>query len=136
MFAKARTRRLSANDEGNAAVEFAMIAPLLFIMIIAIFSIGWIMHSISSVRFALEEAGRALLVDSDMTQGELSALVTSKLGLLANSNVVVNLVIDAPQDGIKMAHANAKIPISFVVPLLPHFSYTFDTSVSIPLIAP
>jgi hypothetical protein len=35
-----------------------------------------------------------------------------------------------------MAHANAAIPINFDVPLLPHFQFSYDTSVTIPLIAP
>lgn len=136
MSVRTSTRRIATNDDGNAAVEFAMIGPLLIVMVAAIFSIGWVMHSISSVRYALEEAGRTLLVNPAMTENELITLVTNKLGQLANGNVVVSLVVDQAQNGIMLAHANAAIPLNFDVPLLPQFGFTFDTSVTIPLIAP
>ncbi len=136
MSASSTSTDIRANNSGSAAIEFAMVGPLLIIMIAGIFSVGWIMHSISSVRYALEEAGRVLLVDSDMTESELTTLVTGKLGNLSNRDVTVSLVVDEPLGGIRLAHATAVIPVKFSVPLLPEFEFSFDTSVTIPLIDP
>jgi hypothetical protein len=127
---------IKANESGSAAVEFAMVGPLLIIMIVGIFSAGWLMHSIASTRYALEEAGRVMLVNADMTESELTKLVTGKLGQLSGRDVSVSLVVDDAVDGIRLAHATAEIPVKFSVPLLTEFAFSFDTSVTIPLIAP
>ena len=136
MSASPTTTGIKANDSGSAAVEFAMVGPLLIIMIVGILSVGWLMHSVSSTRYALEEAGRAMLVDATMTESELTTLVTSKLGQLSGRDVKVSLVVDEAVDGIRLAHATAEIPVKFSVPLLPEFAFSFDTSVTIPLIEP
>ena len=130
------TSGIRANESGSAAVEFAMVGPLLIIMIVGIFSAGWLIHSISSTRYALEEAGRAMLVDATMTESELTSLVTGKLGQLSGRDVKVSLVVDEAVEGIRLAHATAEIPVKFSVPLLPEFAFSFDTSVTIPLIGP
>ena len=127
-------RKFTADNSGSSAIEFAMVGPFFMVMILAVFSTGWLMHSVSSARFALEEAGRTLLVNADMTESELATLVTNKLGQLSHGNVVVTMVIDQAQNGIRLAHANAAIPVEFDLPMLPSFQFTFDTSVTIPLI--
>jgi Flp pilus assembly protein TadG len=126
-------RRIAGHQGGGAAVEFAVVAPLLIALIAGILTIGWAFHSISSVRYALEEAGRALQLDPDMTETELAALVEANVGELAKPDVTVTLIIDEPDGGIRLAHATAQYALSFSVPLLPPLEFNLQTSVTVPL---
>jgi Flp pilus assembly protein TadG len=126
-------RRRFADEQGGAAVEFAIVAPLLFALIAGIFVLGWTMHSVASVRYALEEAGRSLQLDPDMTETELADVVEAKLDRLARPDVTVTLVVGEPEDGIRIAQATAQYAITFSVPLLPSFELEMQTSVTVPL---
>lgn len=128
-------RKSAANSDGGAAIEFAIVAPFLIALIAGIFSVGWMMHSISSVRYALAEAGRALQLDPDMTEEALTSLVNAKMEGIGKPGVTISLVIGEPEGGIRLAQATADYAIVFSVPLLPQFTFDFETSVSVPLTA-
>jgi Flp pilus assembly protein TadG len=126
-------RRSLADEQGGAAVEFAIVAPLLFALIAGILMLGWTFHSVSSVRYALEEAGRSLQLDPQMTEAELADVVEARLEMLAKPEVTVTLVVGEPEDGIRIAQATAQYAITFSVPLLPSFELEMQTSVTVPL---
>lgn len=126
-------RRIVGHEGGGAAIEFAIVAPLLFAVIAGILSVGWAMHSISSVRYALEAAGRTLQLNPEMTETELADVVGAKLGKLAKPDVTVSLTVGEPEAGIRLAQATARYVITFSVPLLPPFELDLQTSVTVPL---
>ena len=131
----ARSLRTCADDEGGAAIEFAIVAPILFAFIAGILSLGWVMHSVSSVRFALQEAGRTLQLNPEMTQDDLADVVEANLGWFAKPEVTVNLSVGEPEGGISLAQATAQYAIIFSVPLLPPLEFELQTSVTVPLSA-
>ncbi len=60
-------------ESGTAAIEFAFVFPLLIMLIVGIYAVGSVMHSISSVRYALEDTARMLQINPALTQAELQA---------------------------------------------------------------
>src|SRR5262245_39469465 len=64
---------------GTAAVEFALVCPALFIFLLGIYSVGSVMHCISSVRYALEETARMLQLNPTLTEEDLQDAIDTKL---------------------------------------------------------
>jgi len=108
-------------------------APALIFFIIGILVAGWTFHSVSSVRYALAEAGRALQMNPEMTEAELAAIVRTRAGTIIDPDLSVTLTIGPPNGGIKLAEATADYVVTFQAPFLPPLDFDFETSVTVPL---
>ncbi len=64
-----RLRRLGRDAEGAAAVEFAMVAPVLLLTVMGIFDMGYSMYTTSILQGAIQKAAR----DSSIEGAPLSA---------------------------------------------------------------
>ena len=54
----AKTARLWANEQGATAVEFALVAPLVVMLLVGIMSLSLMLLSIGSMHFAVQAAAR------------------------------------------------------------------------------
>lgn len=68
--------RLTKNQSGATAVEFALIAPVFFALIFSLFETGWLFTKIALADNAVEQVGRdiytgAALADATITQDSL-----------------------------------------------------------------
>lgn len=132
MFAK----RWSSDDRGTAAVEFSLVLPTILVLIIGIFSVGWAAHSTHNIRFALAEGARALQLKPSITQTELQTLVRSKVhGGHDPENIDVTLTLDPLGGGVQLAHTTATYPVSFTVPLIGSYSFSYSVSMTVPVSA-
>lgn len=52
-----------SGDEGQAAVEFALVLPLVFVLVLALIQVGLVVHQQVLVVHAAREAARQLAVD-------------------------------------------------------------------------
>lgn len=71
-----RTRQRAAGDDGAALVEFAIIAPLLFLLIFGIIEFGWGFYQTLDVRHGARETARLAAVNfnpDDETNGDNQA---------------------------------------------------------------
>jgi len=107
VFAKRETRTFADDKAGGAALEFALIAPLLLMLLFGIFAFGWGLNAESSVRYTLETSSRALQMKNSLTQSDIQAIATQQLQALGLQNVVVTIAIDSPSGGFKLAHLTA-----------------------------
>jgi Flp pilus assembly protein TadG len=71
--------RLRTRRSGQALVEFALISPILLLLIVALldFSRAWAAHH--AVADATREAARMLVVDDTVTQADATARVNERL---------------------------------------------------------
>ena len=77
-------------EEGAAAVEFAIIAPLLFILLFGILQFGIAFLHVQTIRTAVREGGRLAAVGGSVTEVR-SKTKASALGYIDNQNdVAVN----------------------------------------------
>jgi Flp pilus assembly protein TadG len=60
---RSRSRRRCGGDEGAALVEFAIVAPFLFLLIFGIIEFGWIFYQDSDVRHGARETARLAAVN-------------------------------------------------------------------------
>jgi Flp pilus assembly protein TadG len=123
---------LARDEDGATALEFAFILPVLVVMIFGVIQLGWALHCGSSVRYAVEQAGRSVMLNPAITQPELQAQVTSRLRGIADPNhVTVSLSFDTAS-GTRVAKIQAVYTHTLSVPLLPSWTLTFRPRSTVP----
>ncbi len=128
MSARVRRRRFIGDRSGSAALEFAMLGPLFLIFIIGFFQVAWAMYSASSVRYALHNSARALVLNPAMSQSDFETLVKSAVTPLTAQDVSVTLTKTTPNAGLQLSQATATYSYQIVIPLLPTYNGQFTTS--------
>jgi Flp pilus assembly protein TadG len=121
-------------EEGASAVEFAIIAPLLFMLLFGILGFGLAFLQVQSIRTAVREGGRAAAVGAtvkgvrDKTVAASSGSIPSGQASLVEvspSSGGVNLPACTPQqigDDVTVTYRTTNLPQGGVVvhiPLLP-----------------
>lgn len=72
--------RLRGDREGVTLIEFALVGPVLILMIMGLFDIAHTQYSSSVLHGAMQKAGRDLTLESALSrQGTIDALVTSQI---------------------------------------------------------
>jgi Flp pilus assembly protein TadG len=88
---RSRGRRFAGDRSGGAALEFALLGPVVLLFVIGFFQVAWAMYCSSSVRYALHNSARALVIDPTISQGQLQQMVRDAVSPLASPNVNVTL---------------------------------------------
>jgi Flp pilus assembly protein TadG len=125
-------RRFAADENGAAAVELAMLLPLFCAFVFGFFEFCWAQHCASSVRLALEQAGRAMIITPTLTQTQVQTMVQNQLSSIADANVTVT-VSKTTQTYGELATLTATYPHTIGVPGLANFNITYTTTVKTPL---
>ncbi|MGX9142839.1 TadE/TadG family type IV pilus assembly protein [Mesorhizobium sp. 128a] len=120
---------------GAAGLEFALVAPVLVMLLFGIFAFGWAMNAVSTVRYTLETSSRALQLNNTLSQSDIQAIATQKLVKLGLKNVVVTIATDPASGGFKMAHLTASYAFVIAFPYFDQFPINYSTTVTVPLVA-
>ena len=93
------TRQLAAlkSESGAIAIEFALIAPILFSMTFGIIEFGRAAFTQGVLLYAAEEATRYAIVHYDATTTEVKAVAASKFLLIDPENIT-SFTVTAPVD--------------------------------------
>jgi Flp pilus assembly protein TadG len=82
-------RALWADDRGAAAIEFAIVGPLLFALLLGIVEMGRMFYVRESLEYATEQAARYYMVTPAAAQSDVTnALQTAMAGGMGPSVVV------------------------------------------------
>lgn len=118
----ALARRLRQAEEGTPAIEFALLAPLFFVMLFGVLQIGLWMHAYNALRGVTADVSRHVLVESQKAnpisdeQIRLYGTATAVQApyLLASDRVTVGVTAAAEQ---RVTGARElRFSISYVVP--------------------
>lgn len=109
-------------------LEFAILGPVFIVFLIGFLQVAWAMYCASSVRFALHNSARALVLNPTMSQSDFQNLVQSAVTPLAAENVSVSLTKSFPNAGLQLANATATYSYQIVVPFMPTYQGQFSTS--------
>ena len=131
----AKRKTFTRDGSGGAALEFALIAPFLIVLLFGIFAFGWALNAMSSVRYTLETSSRALQMKNSLTQSEIQAIATQKLLAMGLKNVNVTIAIDPPSGGFRMAHLTARYAFVIEFPYFDQYPIDYATTVTVPLVA-
>lgn len=124
--------RLLADHVGATAVEFAMVLPIFVAMVFGIIQFGWAQHCNSSLRFAMEKASRALLLNPTLSESDLQTMVQNTLTGVSDTNVTVHLQMNNTAAG-KVANLTGVYSTVIGIPALASFPINYSTTVSTPL---
>lgn len=84
------TRQIPADREGTTLVEFAMVAPVLVLMIMGLFDMTHTQYTSSVLNGALQKAGRDLTLESAGTdQATIDARVREQVQVVMPANATV-----------------------------------------------
>jgi Flp pilus assembly protein TadG len=89
--------RVGTRDKGAALVEFALLMPLLIILILGIVEFGWKFGQFNDVRHAAREGARFAAVNAG-TDAEIEATICSSLDLVGAGITEVRLAWDPDPD--------------------------------------
>jgi Flp pilus assembly protein TadG len=126
-------KRLSARwlraQDGGAAVEFAFCLPIFIAMLFGIIQFGMTQHDFSSVRYAMQSASRALVIDPNLNQSAVQALVDAQLQNITNADVTVALSKTTTANGI-VATLSTTYVAQFGIPTVATFSIPYNLTVT------
>jgi Flp pilus assembly protein TadG len=120
--------RFGGDRSGGAALEFALLGPVVLMFLIGFFQVAWAMYCASTVRYALHNGARALVLNPAMTQSDFQSLVTSQVTPLAQENVSVSLTKTSGGTNIQLSQAVATYTYQIVIPFFPTYNGSFSTS--------
>jgi Flp pilus assembly protein TadG len=121
-------RRFAGDRSGGAALEFALLGPVILMFMIGFFQVAWAMYCASSVRYGLHNSARALVLNPAMSQADFESLVKSAVTPLAAQNVSVTLTKTSAGTGIQLSQATATYDYQIVIPFMPTYNGEFSTS--------
>jgi Flp pilus assembly protein TadG len=121
--------RLWRDCGGAAAVEFAFCLPIFLAMVFGIIQFGLTQHDFSSVRYAMQEASRALVINPNLTQANLQALVDAELAGKTQADVTVSLAKNTTANGI-IATISTSYTAQFGIPTVASFSIPYNLTVT------
>ena len=121
-------RRFLHDRGGGAMLEFAILGPVFILFLIGFFQVAWAMYCANSVRYALHNSARALVLNPAMSQADFQALVQSAVTPLAAENVSVSLTKTFPNPGLQLAQATASYDYQIVAPFFPTYHGQFTTT--------
>lgn len=119
-------KKLAKNEKGQAMVEFALILPLLILLLCGIIDFGWIYGNQIVLRNAGRDTARYMAINYNIsgTDAANDATATTVLkdrlgtgGYLNNSNLVVNSTLSGTGANAKVT-VTATYPLPFLTPLI------------------
>jgi hypothetical protein len=134
----ARLRAARHRDNGAAAVEFAILVPLLLLIVFGIMAVGLVLFSLISATHAAREAVRQIAVnDSGVTScADLETYLATKSGFTPTNVVVVSEADGEPGDRITLTfdvptNEGAVGALAGISSIFPGGSVVFPDSLSV-----
>jgi Flp pilus assembly protein TadG len=101
---------------------------VVLLFVIGFFQVAWAMYCSSSVRYALHNSARALVIDPTISQGQLQQMVRDAVSPLASPNVNVTLTKTTVGTGLQVSQATATYSYQIVIPFMPTYNGAFSTT--------
>lgn len=111
-------KKRRGGEHGTSAVEFALVATVLFFLLLGIIEIGRALYLQHAVNAAAHEVARAIAGTPDLTQGELKQIVAVRAPALDASKVTIQVGKDSEHRRITVTVSYPFEPIvPFIVPI-------------------
>jgi Flp pilus assembly protein TadG len=124
-------------EEGAAAVEFALVAPLLFMLVFGIIYFGMAFMKMQTMRSAVREGGRAAAVGAPSVSDVQAKAQEASLGAIPNAgDVSVSRLCDGDDsvgEEVVVSYDTSNLPdggIVITAPFLPELHLTPTISAS------
>lgn len=85
-----RLRTLRQEQDGAAAVEFAIIAPMFFALLLSVIDVGRYMWTLNTIQYATDEAVRAGAIQ-ELSNAEIKNRVAKAVAPISSTEVAVTV---------------------------------------------
>ena len=110
-------RRLKWDVAGATAVEFAVVGPVLFILVFGIIQTGLLIFTKQQLHYAVESAVRSVMINPAMAESEIRTHILNKMSTINDSDLVVIAPIGTTfLNSIEMRNIIAEYDFNFFVP--------------------
>jgi len=125
-------RRLS-DTSGATALEFALISPVLVMMIVGGFQLAWALHCAASVRWSLETNSRSLMLNPSEAPDTLKAAMLTAMGSkVSGSDLTVAITQDTSNAASKLLVATSTYRTTLNIPFVTATPLTFTSVTKVP----
>lgn len=127
-------RRWIACERGAYAVEFALISPVLLVMLLGTVQFGMGFYEGSTVQYCVERAARTGMLDGTLTEGQLQAKVDETLAAHGSDlDVTVHYTVDN-SGPVPIAEVTTSYPYEIRIPFFTvyHLNFSVDTFIPQP----
>jgi Flp pilus assembly protein TadG len=126
------SRRFCANNDGAAAVEFALVVGAFLSMVIGIASVGIMAFNTVALDWAVKLASRQAELNNTVTQNALATTINNYLNSmgLSTATVTYNVTVSS---GVSTGNIAASYQQNYSIPFVPTIHMTFSSSAAVPL---
>ena len=121
---------MKSNNRGQASVEFALILPILILLVMGILEFGLFFHSYVNISFASKEAARLAALDANASSQSIAASVQATMP--ATRNITITLTPAAPRTTGLPVTVSVSTQHTFMTPVIsvlaPSNPYTISSS--------
>jgi Flp pilus assembly pilin Flp len=120
-----RTRNFACDDDGAAAVEFAIIAPVLLTCIVGILMLGISYYEAATVQWSLERTLRSAMVHPDLSADDIRARIEADLEAIGSPEIDFHYEID-DSGSVPLAVVSAGYEVPLKIPFVPDLALHFE----------
>lgn len=118
-------RRFLKGRGGSSIIEFAIAAPVFLLFMFGIMEMGIILWNLTSLNFAVAQAGRYAYVTPNVTQNAIITYAKAQITTVSNITVTANVVAKN--------YADITGTLNYTFVFLPLSSMTLKASIRQPL---
>ncbi len=119
------------DTRGSTAVEFAFIAPVFILLVVAAILFGQAYYALGSVQWAIERTARDLMVDGELTEAEFETRVRQLTESLTAMNYTVAYQ-DVMYGEIRVTEITTTLQYTINVPVVGSYTLTYPVEVHSP----
>lgn len=126
---------LCRNQRGATAVEFALVAPVVFVVIFVLINFARLYWLQGSMTFAVEAAGRYAMLNTSASSTDVTDQAKANLYGISTTEVAFSTATAAGSDGVQYMTITAASSFNFIPgDLLPYGTISLSRKVRVPLI--
>jgi Flp pilus assembly protein TadG len=126
-----RLAKLSADESGAAAVEFAIVSSVFITFVIGLAYAAIMLHSNAALQWAVETTARRAAIDPNVTQTDLETAVNALLTQNRMPNASVSYSV-ANVGTVPVATLTATFNRTFTIPFVATFNTTYTATAQTP----
>jgi Flp pilus assembly protein TadG len=120
------------DKDGATAVEFAIVSPVFFMMLIGIVQLSIAYFHGTTMQWAVDRAMRRAMVDATITASEVEELVRNDTSAIGTPEISLSYSVDDSNE-IAIAHVTANYEIPVHVLFVPEFTMPFFVEAYVPV---
>lgn len=136
VYGKILFRKFKRDERGVSALEFALVSPVFFALVFAAIQFSLSFHHSNTARWAVEKAARAAVLNGDVDEAAMQALVDSYLSSVDSPVAIdVSYTVDN-SSSVPMGTLTANYSRKITVPLAGYYMVSSDFNVAVPTWSP